>query len=45
MFVPENYRYVYFYSYLYIFSLTIPHSAAVQLAWPTVSLKNGKNLI
>ena len=42
MFVPQNYRYIYFLSYLYIFSLTIPHSTAVQLAWPQISLKNGE---
>lgn len=41
MFKPQKYRLVYFLSYLYIFTLTLPHSIAVQLAFPGRSLKNG----
>eukprot|EP00882_Tetradesmus_deserticola_P028341 GHRQ01031570.1.p1 GENE.GHRQ01031570.1~~GHRQ01031570.1.p1 ORF type:complete len:343 (+),score=116.09 GHRQ01031570.1:318-1346(+) len=41
MFVPEGYTRVYGWSFLYIFSLTLPHSTAVQLAWPDQALHNG----
>jgi hypothetical protein len=41
MFVPEGYTRVYWWSFLYIFSLTLPHSTAVQLAWPDQALHNG----
>jgi hypothetical protein len=43
MFVPEGYTRVYWWSFLYIFSLTLPHSTAVQLAWPDQALHNGKS--
>jgi hypothetical protein len=42
MFVPEGYTRVYSWSFLYIFSLTLPHSTAVQLAWPDAALHNGE---
>jgi hypothetical protein len=29
-------------SFLYIFSLTLPHSTAVQVAWPDQAIKNGE---
>ncbi|KAK9807413.1 hypothetical protein WJX73_002744 [Symbiochloris irregularis] len=41
MFVPQNYRKIYIYSYIWIALLTIPHSTAVTLAFPGLSLKNG----
>uniref|UniRef100_A0A383V9J1 Amino acid transporter transmembrane domain-containing protein n=1 Tax=Tetradesmus obliquus TaxID=3088 RepID=A0A383V9J1_TETOB len=41
MFVPEGYTRVYWWAFLYIFSLTLPHSTAVQLAWPDQALHNG----
>lgn len=41
MFVPEGYTRVYGWSFMYIFSLTLPHSTAVQLAWPDQALHNG----
>lgn len=44
MYKPEKYARAYFWSYLYIFSLTMPHSISVQLAYPTASLKNGNVL-
>jgi hypothetical protein len=28
-------------SFLYVFSLTLPHSTAVQVAWPDQAIKNG----
>lgn len=41
MFVPQNYRRIYVYSYYWIALLTIPHSTAVTLAFPDISLANG----
>lgn len=41
MFVPEGYSKVYYWSFLYIFSLTLPHSTAVQITWPDQAVKNG----
>ena len=41
LFKPQRYRFTYFLAYLYIFTLTLPHSIAVQLAFPTRSLKSG----
>jgi hypothetical protein len=45
MFVPEGYTRVYWWSFLYIFSLTLPHSTAVQLAWPDQALHNGEQTL
>ena len=42
MFVPQNYRRIYIYSYVWIALLTIPHSTAVTLSFPQLSLANGK---
>lgn len=41
MFVPEGYTRVYAWSFLYIFSLTLPHSTAVQVTWPDQAITNG----
>ncbi|GBF87481.1 hypothetical protein Rsub_00192 [Raphidocelis subcapitata] len=41
MFVPEGYTNVYLWSFFYIFSLTLPHSVAVQVTWPDQAIKNG----
>jgi hypothetical protein len=38
---PKRYRWIYLFSYFYIFTLTLPHSISVQLAFPQRSLKNG----
>ncbi len=42
MFAPEKYTNVYWYSFLYIFTLTMPHSVAVQTAWPDQAVNNGE---
>ena len=41
MFTPQHYRRIYVYSYLWIALLTIPHSTAVTLCFPGISLANG----
>jgi hypothetical protein len=41
MWVPEGYTSVYGWSFLYVFSLTLPHSTAVQVAWPDQAITNG----
>jgi auxin influx carrier (AUX1 LAX family) len=41
LFEPVKYKKTYFHGYLYIFSLTLPHSLAVQVTWPTQALANG----
>lgn len=32
----------YRWSFLYVFSLTLPHSTAVQVAWPDQAITNGE---
>ncbi|KAL3142835.1 Lymphocyte transmembrane adapter 1 [Trebouxia sp. C0009 RCD-2024] len=39
--VPKKYRWVGFVSFLYIFTLTVPHSTAVQLIYPKNNAKYG----
>lgn len=41
MFKPENYPPVYFAAFLYVFSITMPHSISVNLAFGDNVLKNG----
>eukprot|EP00891_Asterochloris_glomerata_P002298 jgi/Astpho2/2298/gw1.00040.45.1_t len=38
---PKHYRRIGFLAFLYIFTLTVPHSTAVQLVYPTNNAKNG----
>ena len=37
----RHYRRIGFLAFLYIFTLTVPHSTAVQLVYPTNNAKNG----
>jgi hypothetical protein len=39
--VPEGYASVYGWSFMSVFGLTLPHSTAVQVAWPDQALTNG----
>ncbi|KAK9820417.1 hypothetical protein WJX72_010066 [[Myrmecia] bisecta] len=39
--MPKKYRRIGFLAFLYIFVLTVPHSTAVQLTYPTNNAKNG----
>ncbi|DBA99393.1 TPA: Lymphocyte transmembrane adapter 1 [Trebouxia sp. C0006] len=39
--VPKKYRWIGFVSFLYIFTLTVPHSTAVQLVYPKNNAKYG----
>ncbi len=45
MFQPEKYSKVYFGGFLYIFSLTLPHSISVNLAYPDKVLAQGERCL
>jgi hypothetical protein len=44
MFKPEKYPPVYFSAFLYVFTITMPHSISVNLAFGNNVLKNGVGL-